>query len=294
MTKEQYIVEYRKVLRIKRLQSNTIETYIGCLTSFLNWCELADIFPPQITKEQLRDFLCSIKSYSTLKQQRGTIDNFYKYVLGISYILNGMPFPKKPATLPEFFTIYELQQIFSAVKNDKQRLILKLQYACALRVHEVVKIKWNDFVKRGNVYDLRVIGKGKYAYLPIPIDTITELIQTMGNKFGANEYVFVGQFKEHYSERSVQEVINRAMADCRIYKEGSTHLLRHSRATHLIQSGSSVAHVQKLLRHSSSKTTDIYTHLGVSDLRESFDKADLALKELLSIELRNHQKSLCA
>lgn len=282
MTKEKYIEEYKKVLTIKRVATNTAITYLSCLKSFLYWCEEADIFPPNLTKSQLLDYLSKIKSYSLLKQARGTIDNFYKHVLGIPYICAGIPYPRRSHSLPEYLTVYELNQVFNAVKNNKQRIILKIQYVCALRVHEVVKIKWNDFVKAGINYDLRVIGKGgKYAYLPIPPETITEITQFLGNSFGINEYIFKGQFKDHYSERSVQEIINRAMESCGIYKNGSTHLLRHSRATHLIQNGSSTRHVQGLLRHASNKTTEIYTHLNTTDLRIAFDKSDVLIKELL-------------
>jgi len=288
MTLDEYIESYKKTLIIKRFQPNTIETYLSCLKSFLYWCQNADIFPPEITKDQLLDYLSKTKSTALLRQQIGTIGNFYKYVIGIPYICAGIPYPRKNQHLPDYFTPNELIRVFEAVKNDKQRLILKIQYALALRVHEVVKIKWKDFSLKYNTYEMKVIGKGnKYNYLPVPKETIAEIILTLGDHFGIDEYLFKGQSKEHYSERSVQEVINRAMNTCGIIKEGSTHLLRHSRATHLIQNGSSLRHVQKLLRHSKSTTTEIYTHLCTDDLRESFETADVKIQLQL-----NNQKLL--
>lgn len=286
MTKEEYLREYKKVLMIRNLQPNTIDTYMGCLKVFLFWCEEADIFPPQITKEQLRGFLCSLSSNSYLKQQRGTIDNFYKYILEMPYILNGMPYPKKDHHLPDYFTPYELSLIFNSIKNHKQRIILKLQYACALRVNEVVKVRWRDFVKNFDGYNLKIFGKGNIpAIVPVPLETIQEIAQYLGNGFGQADYLFKGQFKEYYSERSVQIIINRAMDECKIIKDGSTHLLRHSRATHLIQSGVSLRHVQLLLRHKSSRTTEIYTHLNTSDLRLAFDSADIKIKDNIQKQL---------
>jgi site-specific recombinase XerD len=281
MTKEEYIKEYGKVLKIRQLAYNTIETYLSCLTSFLNWCEELDIFPPQITESQMRDFLCTLESNSYLRQQRGTLDNFYTYVLHHPNIMTGMPFPRKSNSLPDYFTPQELVRLFSAVKNDKQRTILKLQYACALRVHEVVKIKWSDFSNDFEGYTLKVCGKGRhFDVLPVPLETIQEITRSLGNHFGENTYLFKGQFKEYYSERSVQQVIGRAMDECKIFKDGSTHLLRHSRATHWIQSGVSLRHVQVLLRHKRSTTTEIYTHLDNRDLRAAMIQADSKILEV--------------
>ncbi len=294
MTKEEYINEYKKLLTIKRFQPNTISTYLSCLRMFLNWCEEADIFPPNLTKSQLVDYLSNTESSSLLRQQIGTIGNFYDWVIGVPCICAGIPYPKKHTKLPDYFTPHELIRIFEAVKNDKQRLILKIQYALALRVHEVVKIKWTDFVQTYShelkclVYDLRIIGKGNYCdIVPVPSETITEITQILGNNFGTSGYLFKGQFKDHYSERSVQAVIGRAMEQCGILKDGSTHLLRHSRATHLLQNGSSLRHVQMILRHKKSTTTEIYTHLSKMDLRMSILKSDNNISEGL-----NHQKQL--
>ena len=283
MKKEEYINEYGKVLSIKRLAFNTCQTYLGCLTVYLSWCEDKDIFPPEITKPQIREFLSNPKwSASYLKQQRGTIDSFYRYVLGINYIMADMPYPKSTKSLPEYLTPQEAEDLFNAVTNRKQRLILKLQYACALRVHEVVKVKWSDFQNTFNGYNLRIYGKGKLDAIPVPEDTINEIVQVLGDNFKSPGYLFPGQTGSHYDEQSVRAFFNRAKAKCRIYKEGSTHLLRHSRATHLIQSGVSTRHVQILLRHNSSKTTEIYTHLSKDDLRDAFKKADSYIMEKLS------------
>lgn len=285
MTLQEYKEEYRKVLIMKRLSINTVNTYISCMDVYLRWCETKDIFPPEITKPKLREFLSNPNwSASYLKQQRGTIDNFYRYVLGINYIMADMPYPKVSKRLPEYLSPEEVEALFNAVSNRKQRLILKLQYACALRVHEVVKVKWADFEKTFSGYNLRVFGKGKLDLIPVPDETVNEVVAVLGDNFKSSGYLFPGQTGSHYDEQSVRAFFNRAKAHCIIYKEGSTHLLRHSRATHLIQSGVSTRHVQILLRHNSSKTTEVYTHLSKDDLREAFKKADSYILQKLSKE----------
>lgn len=279
-------------MKIKNLLPNTMNTYTGCLIVFLDWCELRDIYPPEITKDQLRDFLSSIKSYSYLKQQRGTIDNFYKYVLEIPYILNGMPFPKKHKSLPEYLTVYEIDAIFKAVKNNKQRLILKLMYNCGLRVHEVVKVNWRDFIMVNNEYDLKVIGKGaKHDLIPVPKELTDEIVIYMGNKFGQNEPMFKGQFKETYSIRSVQIIFHRAMEVCGINKQGSTHLFRHSIGTHMAQNGFNSMMIKEFMRHESIKTSETYVHLAKSDLRSPLKLMRNKIQMTLSNQKQLNEKA---
>ena len=87
MTKEEYLITYRKYLNIKRFQPNTIETYVTVLKMFLYWCEDVDIFPPNLTKEQLVDYLSKTESASLLRQQIGTIGRFYAWVIFIIKII---------------------------------------------------------------------------------------------------------------------------------------------------------------------------------------------------------------
>jgi site-specific recombinase XerD len=284
MTKEEYINQYRKILRIRNLLPNSRKTYMDLILVFLNWCERQDIFPPDITKEQLLDFFCTIKSNSTFRQMRGTVYNFYEYVIERPYILSGIPFAKRNKTLPEYLTIHEIDRVFKSVKNNKQRIILKLMYNCGLRVHEVVKIKWKDFIcLGGSIYDLRVIGKGnKPDLIPVSEELINEIIIYLGNRFGTDEYIFKGQFKEFYSTRSVQIVFNKALLNCGIHKNGSTHLCRHSIATHLAQGGMNAMQIKVFMRHNSIKTSDIYVHLVKEDLRKPLDVMRQKIKLCLS------------
>lgn len=269
MTKEEYINQYKQVLKLRNLRPNTQKLYLGLIKIFINWCENNKVHLSLITKQQLLNFFCTIKSTATFRQMRGTIGNFYEYVLDINNILIGIPFAKKIKTLPEYFTIHEVDQIFKAAENHKQRIILKMMYNLGLRVHEVVKVKWNDWDITGDEYDLKVIGKGgKHDLIPAPIELINEVKIFLGNNFGQNEYMFKGQFKDCYSERSVQMFLHRLMDYCKIFKKGSTHLFRHSIGTHLAQNGFNAFQIQKFLRHESIKTSSTYVHISKDDLRK--------------------------
>lgn len=287
MTKEEYINQYRQVLKLRNLRPNTQQTYLDLIQVFLSWCERADVFPPDITKQQKLDFFCTIKSPSTFRQMRGTIGNFYEYVIGIPYILVGIPFAKKVKILPEYLTVHEIDQVFKATKNHKQRIILKMMYNLGLRVHEVVKVKWNDWCFTGNEYDLKVIGKGgKHDLIPAQIELIDEIKIFLGDNFGQKEFMFKGQFRDCYSERSVQLIFHRSMDYCKINKEGSTHLFRHSIGTHMAQNGFNAFQIQKFLRHESIKTSLTYVHLAKTDLRKPLQEMRMQIANTLQKQLQ--------
>lgn len=287
---------FNDVLLIRNLQPNSIGTYISIFRSFMQFCETNDYNPMEIELPELNSFVSSSASSALMRQRIGVIKTLYEFVFNQGYKTFYMPYPKKKFHLPDYLTPFELNEVFILITNKKQRTIVKLQYACALRVHEVVKIKRSDFIKKydGNlqkfIYDLRVCGKGgSMREIPVPDETILEIFEywrSLKNK--PSEYLFEGQFKEYYSERSVQIVMKRAMRKLGINKYGSTHILRHSKASHLIQAGVDIRFIQKLLGHKNIKTTEIYTNFKTSDMRVIFNKAEIFTQQSID----NQQKLL--
>lgn len=287
---QDYLNKYRTVLTIRRLSVNTIDNYMDHLKQYLGWCYTNQVLPDDVNDDALLKYMAGSKSESQLRQRIGTIQNFYEHVLGMPYRLAHVPYPKRHTQLPDYLSVEELNAVFNSITNPKQKLLVKLQYACALRVHELVKIKGSDFVKKfipqanAWAYDVKIKGKGsKEDAVPVPGETMQEIIACLGsNIIGKNEYLFKGQFGGCYSDKSVQMIVNRAKQVCGMTKKGSTHILRHSRATHLIQNGVSLKHVQILLRHKNPKTTQIYMHLNTNDLHIAFMQADTCLQNQLN------------
>lgn len=281
------------ILTIRQLQLNSIKTYLSIFDGFEKWLRENNLEAEHITHEQLVSFIAFPNSSSLIRQKIGVIKNLYEFCLGQGYKTYGFPYPRKKKLLPEYFTPYELSRVFNSIENIKQKCIVKLQYACALRVHEVVKIKRTDFIKKYDqhqqkyVYDLKICGKGgRVDEIPVPDETIQEIFsywQSLDKK-PFDDYLFGGQFASCYSLRSVQIVMKRAMKYCGINKKGSTHILRHSCASHLIQAGVDISYIQKLLRHSSIKSTLIYTHFKPTDMRLVFSKAQLFTQEIIEKE----------
>jgi site-specific recombinase XerD len=265
---------------------------MGHLHLFLTFCESNNILPEDGNKMYFLKWLDG-QSESTIKQRIGTLQNFYTYVLDMPYVASGLPYPIHHDKPPEYLTIQEVKNLLGTIKNAKQNLILTLQYSLALRVGEVVILKGNNFYlcfhpeQKIHYYQVRVYGKGgKYRILPVPNETINKIKMVLGNDIiGRDEYLFKGQTKEAYSIRSVQIIFHRAKSLAGINKDGCTHLLRHSMATHHIQAGRSLRYVQELLGHSSSKTTERYTHLNTNDLMTEFNKTFDGFKEQENILL---------
>lgn len=301
MTRDYYIQKFKTMLRIRRLQPSTIETYVGCLAVYLEWCFSNQVIPEDVCDDALAQWLADTKSESLLRQRIGTIQNFYTHCLGIPYKLAHIPYPKRHDYKPDVLTRFEVEAIIGAIKNKKQKALVALQYYCALRVHETVKVKLTDFIKNYDtrlgcvVWDLKVRGKGGNDDIipvqPEAIAYVEDYYNSLDNP--PTEYLFEGQFRSYYSERSVQVIMKRVMAQLDIQKKGATHILRHSRATHLLQLGASTKHVQQLLRHRIIKTTERYLHLDKTDLRVAFTKCDRSFFSSVA-ELASAQKSLTA
>lgn len=293
MEQELILKRFNEAIRAKRLALNTISIYNSHLNHFLNWCESKNINPFEAQKYELIEYLSLNSNYYTLKQRKGALYNFYEFIANKPYLTYGLPCAKAPQRLPEYFTPQEIESIFALIINPKQRCILKVQYATALRVSEVVKIKTTDFVRKivdgTECFDLRVIGKGdKERLLPVDQETINEIFaywKTLKVKPN-NKYLFAGQFRSCYSERSVQIVVRRAMRKLGIEKKGSSHLMRKSRASHFGQNGMNAINIKEWLGHSSLKPSLHYTGLDTNHLRAAAKEVDLKLLPLLNNSTR--------
>jgi site-specific recombinase XerD len=287
--------KFLSVLSVRDLQPNTVNTYTTIFDSFMRYCISLKLIPEDVSREQLIFYVSKINSDSMKCQAIGMLHNFYEFALMQGVKLYNFPYPHKKRELPDYLTPQELKLLFDNVSNIKQRTILKLQYACGLRVHEVCKIKRSDFIKKwdGNnerfVYDLKIIGKGgHYGIIPVPEETINEIFSYWKwLKERHPEYLFKGQFRSSYSTATVQLIIRKTLRSLGIIKRGSSHLLRTSRAVHLLNAGIDIAFIQRLLRHRSIKTTQQYLGFKTDDMRVVFRNADLFLQKEFEI---NHKQ----
>jgi len=258
-----------KKLKLKGYSPKTIKAYLGHLKRFkgfinLNWDHVKE---GDINNYIL--FLLDIRevSHSFVNQAVSAIKFMMLEVLNKPSIAIGIPRPKKENKLPIILSQEEIFNILKSITNKKHKAIIALIYSAGLRIGEVVKLKPQD-IDSDRMLIKVYQGKGRkdrYTLLSqIALDVLREYYKEYQPKY----WLFPGGKPEsHLTSRSVQRVFKSACKQAKINKSVTVHSLRHSFATHLLENGVDLRYIQKLLGHSSSKTTEIYTHVSRKSIR---------------------------
>jgi site-specific recombinase XerD len=181
------------------------------------------------------------------------------------FFFEEIPRPQKRMILPKVLSKEDITRIFVHVDNPKHLLMLKLCYGMGLRVSEIVNLKITNIdSKRMLVHIENAKGK-KDRYVALP-SSILDNLRKYYHTYRPKTYLFEGQYGGQYAIRSIQNVFKNAMEKAKINKTVGIHGLRHSYATHLMESGTDMTFIQKLLGHSNIKTTEIYAKVGIRQL----------------------------
>ena len=265
-------VAYEKlieILRLKAYSESTIKTYRNEFAQLL--LLLKDKNVDDLTASQLRSyFLYCINtlkiSENTLHSRINAIKFYFEQVLKCEKVFFEIPRPKRPSKLPKALSQKDIKKLFEKTTNLKHNTILKLCYGMGLRVSEIVNIKINDIDSENmQVFIERAKGK-KDRYVNLP-QSILEQLRAYYLQYKPKKYLFEGMYGEQYSIRSVQQVFKDAMKKAKINKKVGVHGLRHSFATHLLESGTDIRFIQELLGHKDIKTTLIYTQVSNNTLK---------------------------
>jgi integrase/recombinase XerD len=183
--------------------------------------------------------------------------------------------PRRGKKLPVVLDISEVESLFLATKNLKHKAMLMVNYSSGLRVSETAKLKLTDI--DSTRMTVRITGKGGKDRYSILSQTALVHLRQYWKKYRPAEWLFEGQKKEdHISTSSIQQLFYKAKKLARIKKPVSIHALRHSFATHLIEAGTSLHHVQLLLGHRSPATTTVYLHVSRLNLAQVISPLDRA------------------
>ena len=175
--------------------------------------------------------------------------------------------PKKQKKLPKVMAKSEVKRLLDATMNLKHKTQLMMAYSCGLRVSEVVNLKIADVDSARMVVAIRQ-GKGRKDRMVPLSKNMLEQLKTYGQVYKPREWVFENDMShEPISVRTLQSIFHQSCNKAGISKAVTFHSLRHSYATHLLESGVDLRFIQELLGHSSSKTTEIYTHVSVGTLK---------------------------
>jgi integrase/recombinase XerD len=191
---------------------------------------------------------------------------FCAHVLRDRALAAAVPAPKRPRALPCVLSMAETRRLFAALSNPKHRLMALLLYSSGLRVSELVGLRAGDLDDDRRL--VRVLrGKGGRDRYTVYSEAAAAAVAHYRALYEPHHYLFPGARPDRpISSRSVQKVISAAAARAGIAKRVTPHTLRHSFATHLLEHGIDVRHIQELLGHASLSTTQIYTHVTERDL----------------------------
>ena len=266
-------------LQLKAYSANTIKTYKGEFAVFLSSIKSRDA--ESITPEELKRYM--LYCVNTLKLSENAIHSrlnalkfYYEQVLNQAKFFFEIPRPKKQLQLPNFFNQDEITRIIKHTDNLKHKVMLMLAYSTGMRVSEVVSIRvLNIDSKRMQIKIVQAKGKKDrmVALSPVLLVMLREYFNAY--KPSTQGYLFPGQqSNEPYSTRSLQLVLKAAKERAGVIKPGSVHALRHSFATHLLDKGTDVTMIMKLLGHNEIKTTLRYLHVTNRDVLQIISPLD--------------------
>jgi integrase/recombinase XerD len=276
---ETVIYSFDRYLRSMRYSDRTVQVYCDALRVFFRFVQPEEI--REITNEDLirynNDYILKNNfSQSYQNQVVNAIKLFFGAIYQHKMDLELVHRPRREKKLPNVLSKEEVKRILDAPYNLKHRAMLAMIYSCGLRRGELLNLTKTDVDSQRMVVIIRM-AKGKKDRIAPLSPKILILLRDYYKSYRPKEFLFEGQTGGKYSEKSLENVFKQALSRSGIDKPASLHWLRHSFATHLLESGTDLRYIQELLGHSSSRTTEIYTHVSTKNLqniRSPFDDLD--------------------
>ncbi len=266
-----YVEDMVNMILAMNYSHSTLKSYTNAFINFLRAHDYKN--PEELSRKDVIKYLSKLSEYG-LKSSSGhmlvnALKFYFKHVREWDDTKTWtIPRPKKEKTLPKVLSVNECKRIFDVVKQPKHKLILLLAYGAGLRVSEICNLKWQDLDFDHHKIIVKS-GKGKKDRKVMLPYSIVDYIEIYKDLYKTKPYVFEGQIKgEPYSPESCRSVMRNAVKKANINKKVSMHSLRHSFATHLLESGTDIRFIQEFLGHNSLKTTTIYTHVSQKNMKE--------------------------
>lgn len=281
--------DFVNYLKIERgLAENSIFAYQRDVVKLKEFCEHLELSPTQVSFDTLKQFLNELYDLglSARSQARviSGVKQFYSFII-LEGELNEDPselieLPRVGKKLPVFLTIEEVDKLLAAIdlskaEGHRNKAMIETLYSCGLRVSELINLKFSDiYFDQGFI---RIIGKGnKERLVPVSPSVEKEIsIYVNGTRNhqviqkGYEDYVFLNRRGRNLTRVMIFTIVKNLAESIGLPKKISPHTFRHSFATHLIEGGANLRAIQEMLGHESITTTEIYTHLDKSFIREA-------------------------
>lgn len=291
-----HVEEYKIYLRgIRNLSKSTSDSYIKDISDYVEYLQTyrAIIAPQDITLDDVRSYLTSLKrknlSVNSISRKVSAIKGFHKFLVTERIIpknvVSHLKGPKKQKKLPTVLSISEVTQLIESIVGDdpisiRDRAMIELAYASGLRVGELISLKLSDLHLTMNT--IKVYGKGsKERLVPIGEEAVSAIkryltdarIYFNKNKPEYRDLLFLSQNGQGINRQVFNKILKQRAKEAGITKTLSSHTLRHSFATHLLEKGLNLRYIQDLLGHADISTTEIYTNINDQKLTDIYLKS---------------------
>ena len=281
------VSRYRRYLKLEKgYSANTFDAYMRDVDKLLRYLAVEQVDVLDVKLEDLEHFAAFISDLGigprSLARILSGVRQFYRFLVIDGYLevdpTELLESPKQPDHLPEVLSTAEVDLLEQAIdlskwEGHRNRAIIEVLFSCGLRVSELTNLKLSNLYIEEQY--IRVMGKGsKERLVPISPRALDELNywfadrNVMKIKPGEEDYVFLNRRGQHLTRTMILIMIKRYAVEAGIKKTISPHTLRHSFATSLLEGGADLRAIQAMLGHESIGTTEIYTHIDTSTLRQ--------------------------
>lgn len=282
---------YINFLKGKRFSESTIASYSNFILDFLHFTDQKPV--NKLDENDVRNYIewaVSSLNYavSTHRQMVSGFKHFAYFYPACSINIDKIYMPKKDRKLPVILSIEEVISLLQVTKNLKHRVVLAILYSSGLRISELINLKLSDFdFKRKQLHIQNSKGrKDRYATIA---ESTFPLIKNYYNTYKPKTFFIENPKGGKYSPQSIRAFLKRNLMLAKITKTVTPHTLRHSYATHMLEQGIGIRHIQELLGHSRPETTMIYTHVTRKDLEQIKSPLDTAINKL-SLRRNDNEK----
>jgi integrase/recombinase XerD len=264
------IEKMRQWMQYRRYSESSISTYCDSVKTFLAW-----IYPKTAEQVVASDMSRFVNEYVIKNGLSYSFQNlvvnaskiFFREVMFCDFDVDKFERPRREHKLPNVLSMEEVRKILDVIKNIKHRTMLSLIYGCGLRRSELINLQIKDVDSKRGFLIIKQSKGNKDRMIPIS-EEIVEMLREYYKLYRPEVWLFEGSIRGgQYTASSLEKVLKKAIEDAGIKKPVTLHWLRHSYATHLLESGTDLRYIQSLLGHKSSQTTEIYTHVTDTSLR---------------------------
>ncbi|WP_081659199.1 tyrosine-type recombinase/integrase [Pedobacter glucosidilyticus] len=269
-------------LKANNYSLNTIQNYYTSFFQFLCYCRYLNLDYQKLTPEEINNLVVKLSLKNALSTSSShsiinAIMYYYRSLLGLKAYQNQIIRPKKEKVLPKVVDSNTIATIIKSCENIKHKAMLSLIYACGLRASELINLKVEDIDSKRMLIHIHY-AKGKKDRQVMLSEKLLTILKLYYKEHKPKYYLFQGQYEDQYAVSSLRQVLKKACLKAGIKQPITLHWLRHSFATHLLEAGTDIRYIQQLLGHSSTKTTEIYTHVStkhISQIKSPLDNLNI-------------------